>query len=96
MVSMGLVAVFLLCHSLRLSLDAHELLTLSSANECRAAGRRGVPAWAICAVHVSHLLLAVNSAVNLVSFPRQKKKCKIFNLLRLALHVRMKSTNGCN
>ncbi len=68
-VSMGLVAVFLLCHSLRLSLDAHELLTLSSANECRAAGRRGVPAWAICAVHVSHLLLAVNSAVNLVSFP---------------------------
>ncbi len=67
-VSMGFILVFLCCHSLRLALDIHELLTLEAANACRAAGRRGVPTWALCAVHVSHILLVLNAATNILVY----------------------------
>lgn len=67
-VFMAFAAVFLSCHSLRLALDAHELWALEAANRCRAAGRRGFPAWSLVAVHVSHVLTAVNSAVNILVY----------------------------
>ncbi len=67
-VFMGFILVFLLCHSPRILLDIHELLTLDAANVCRKAGLKGFPAWSLVAVQSSHVLLVLNSATNILVY----------------------------
>ena len=67
-VFLGFALVFLACHAPRIFIDLHELWTLRSANECRAAGLRGFPPWSIAAINVSHVFLALNSATNILVY----------------------------
>ena len=46
----------------------HELFTLKHANACLTSGQRGFPARSIATIHVSHVLLALNSAVNILIY----------------------------
>ena len=67
-VFMGFILVFLCCHLLRIVIDCHELLTLEEANACRNSGVSGVPAWSSLVINVSHVMLTVNSAINILIY----------------------------
>lgn len=69
MVFMGIILAFLICHLPRILLDIHEMLTLARANLCKSGGyRRTFPPWSHVAIHISHLLLAVNAATNMIIY----------------------------
>ena len=67
-VFLGFAMVFLVCHTPRIAIDLHELLTLRDANACREAGVRGFPPWSIAAINVSHVFLALNSAMTILVY----------------------------
>ncbi len=64
----GIVAIFLLCHALRVVLSLHEMLTIKGALKCLAAHRPAFPLWAIISAIFEELLLALNSSVNIVLY----------------------------
>ncbi len=47
MVFMGIVLAFLVCHFLRVFLNAHEMMVIEGAMACSAEGQRSFPKWAI-------------------------------------------------
>lgn len=47
MVFMGIVLAFLICHFLRVFLNAHEMMIIEEAMECSTANKRSFPKWAI-------------------------------------------------
>lgn len=67
-VFMGFIIVFLVCHLPRLLLNIHELATIRHAMECQANGFQGFPLWSGIMISISHLLLAINSATNILIY----------------------------
>lgn len=65
----GVVIVFVLCNSLRVLLNIYDFTQVDAIIEC---DRRGVgrmpPAWILCSISVSHLLLMFNSSVNFLVY----------------------------
>ena len=68
MVFMGFVVVFLACHLPRIILNFYEAANIRHWNDCEAANKSHVPLWFSYMIVVSHLLLAINSATNIVIY----------------------------
>ncbi len=65
---MGFALVFLLCHLPRLLLNIHELLTIKYALECTRRGQQGFSLWSLVLISVSHVLLVLNSSINILIY----------------------------
>ena len=65
---MGFIVVFLVCHLPRLLLNIHELATIQHAMVCQENGKYPFPMWSHIVVNVSHLLLCLNSATNILIY----------------------------
>ena len=68
MVFLGFVVVFLLCHLPRLVLNFYEAAYIRHWNDCEDAGEKNVPLWFSYTIALSHFLLAVNSATNILIY----------------------------
>ncbi|TRY77346.1 hypothetical protein TCAL_17433 [Tigriopus californicus] len=67
-IMMGYVVVFLICHSPRLLLNIHELAIIRKAMACGRSGQKTFPLWSLVVMHLSHLLLVINSAINILIY----------------------------
>jgi hypothetical protein len=65
---MGIVAVFFACNLPRIMLHVYETVIMEKAVACSAAGKGAFPAWVWIMIVVSHLLLVVNSSVNMIIY----------------------------
>lgn len=65
---MGFIMVFLICHLPRLLLNIHELVTIQHAMECQGRGFHAFPLWSHIMISLSHLLLVINSATNILIY----------------------------
>ena len=68
MIFLGFVVVFLVCHLPRLILNFYEAANIRRWNDCEAAGKKHVPLWFFYTIVLSHLLLALNSATNILVY----------------------------
>jgi len=86
---MGFVLVFLVCHTPRLLLNIHELATIREAMQCEQAGKNGFPLWSLILISVSHLLLVLNSSINILIYcllsSKFREECRL--LFRRAFGV---------
>lgn len=77
---MGFIVVFLVCHLPRLLLNIHELATIRFAMRCQHAGLNPFPMWSHLVVTISHLLLVLNSATNILIYcclsSKFREECK--------------------
>ena len=65
----GVVIVFVLCNTLRVFLNMYEMSVAEEIVSCEKKGvGRMPPAWIVCTVSVSHLLLMINSSVNFLVY----------------------------
>ncbi|XP_059098618.1 FMRFamide peptide receptor frpr-18-like [Tigriopus californicus] len=67
-VFMGIVLVFLICHSPRLILSMHEMMIIHDAMKCQAQRLHPFHAWTLITMCVSHLLLVINSSINMILY----------------------------
>ena len=69
-VMIGIVIVFILCHSLRGIIFLYVLSTLENVKRCNATGNATFlgPLWFYILFSINSLLLAVNSAVNMIIY----------------------------
>ena len=63
---MGIVIAFIICHSLRVFLDIHEIFTLKKSNFCQKnrPSVPSVPSWVFIIGNLSHVLLSLNANIN--------------------------------
>ena len=63
---MGIVIAFIICHSLRVFLDIHEIFTLKKSNLCQKTRPSvpSVPSWVFIIGNLSHVLLSLNANIN--------------------------------
>ena len=60
-----IVVLFLICHTLRIILNIHGLISLKSVRESIHKGCSGVTqTWTLIGASVSHILLTINSSIN--------------------------------
>ena len=65
----GVVIVFVICNSLRVILNIYDSSVVDKIIECEKKKMgRYPPAWILCTISVSHLLLMVNSSVNFLVY----------------------------
>ena len=64
----GIVTTFILCHSVRLFLDIHEIFIIKEVAKCWSVGKSGVPPWILVLVSISKLMVVINSSVNMVIY----------------------------
>lgn len=65
----GVVIVFVICNSLRVILNIYDFAVVKDIIECEKQKMgRYPPAWILCTISVSHLLLMVNSSVNFLVY----------------------------
>ena len=92
----GVVIVFVICNSLRVILNIYDSAVVEDIIECEKQKMgRFPPAWILCTISVSHLLLMVNSSVNFLVYCvagkrfrsiLAKKIRKKFRAIRKVLH----------
>ena len=103
---MGFVLVFLVCHFPRLLLNIHELITIEEAMKCGERGHHPFSVWSMVTISVSHFLLVLNSATNILVYcllsSKFREECsKIFGskskwFARKSVNSRMNQNNGRN
>ena len=65
----GVVIVFVICNSLRVILNIYDSAVVEDIIECEKQKMgRYPPAWVLCTISVSHLLLMLNSSVNFLVY----------------------------
>lgn len=67
-VFMGIVLVFLLCHTPRNLLSVAEMFMIHKVLACQNIGMRGFPVWSLITAIFSQLLLVVNSSTNMILY----------------------------
>ena len=67
-VFLGIVLVFVFCHTLRGVLALHEMYTFGDTVNCHRIGMSSFPFWAMVTTQVSHVLLVINSSVNIAIY----------------------------
>lgn len=72
-VSLTIVLIFILCHSVKWIPNIYELARLSSND------KRQWPTWIESTTHVAHFLMSFNSSVNFYVYCVKHFKCKIFH-----------------
>ena len=68
MIFLGFIFVFLLCHLPRILLDIHELVTREHYINCFKFGHRDFPAYISISIFISHVMLVISSATNLLIY----------------------------
>ena len=65
----SVVIVFVICNSLRVILNIYDSAVVEEIIECEKSNiGRYPPAWIMCTISVSHLLLMANSSVNFLVY----------------------------
>lgn len=94
----GVVIVFILCNTLRVFLNVFDFSQIEAIIDCEKKGvGRMPPAWVMCSVSVSHLLLMINSSVNFLVYCVAGSKFRSILYQHLAStfkHWRLKKTPG--
>ena len=67
-VLVGIVVVFMICHSLRLILNFYEMILIKNVLDCIKDKRDGFPVWFLITKSFSALMLIVNSSVNMIIY----------------------------
>lgn len=67
-IMMGYVLVFLICNFPRLMLNIDELARIRNVMWCAESGQRQFPLWTHYVMYVSHLLLVINSSINIIIY----------------------------
>ena len=67
-VFMIIIFIFLICHSPRIILDIHELMTIKQSEYCNEINEFYYSSWSVILLSVSHFLLVVNSSVNMIVY----------------------------
>jgi hypothetical protein len=79
MIFMGIILLFLVCHLPRILLGFHEIATIHRSAFCQKAGLRPSSKWSLLTISVSHFLLVLNSATNMIVYglfsPKFRKEC---------------------
>ena len=65
---MMIIVTFLVCHTLRLLLNMHEIYVVEEMDFCRCSDLGGFPIWILILGFVSPVLLALNSSINLLIY----------------------------
>ena len=65
---MIIILSFVLCNLLRVFLNMHEITVIEEIHICRNSILGGFPIWIIILGFVSHILLVINSSINLVIY----------------------------
>ena len=61
-----IVIIFMVCHSVRLFLDVHEISVIDQVQTCRPTER--FPPWIFILLSISKLLIVVNSSINMIIY----------------------------
>ena len=61
-----IVTIFIVCHSLRLFLDIHEIAVIDQVRECPPS--QMFPPWIFILLSISKLLIVVNSSANMIIY----------------------------
>lgn len=61
-----IVTAFIVCHSLRLFLDIHEIAVIDQVRECPPS--QMFPPWILILLSISKLLVVVNSSANMIIY----------------------------
>ena len=85
MVLFAIVIFFLIFHILRIVLNIEELSSLRSNTKAKIEGCTWLPFWTLVAVPVSHILLQINSSINLFIY------CFCNNSFRNVLKSKLRS-----
>ena len=64
----AIVALCVVCHTLRFFLNFYEMIWINNILSCMQAGERDFPAWSHIVQEFSRLLLVLNSSVNIVIY----------------------------
>ena len=64
-VLIGIVFIFIVCHSLRVLTDVYEMINIGSIIACQNAGRIGVSSWLIQLNYFSKLMIATNASISM-------------------------------
>ena len=67
-VLMVIVVSFLVCNSLRISLNMHEITVIKEITLCRCTSLGGFPVHVIFLGFVSQVMLVLNSAINMIIY----------------------------
>ena len=85
----AIVILFVLFHTLRIILNIDEFVTIDNSDKANESGCTWLQYWTIIAVPVSHLLLQINSSINLFIYCvfnksfRSVMKSKLFSIYSL-------------
>jgi len=88
-VFLGIVLVFLICHTPRNICNLAETYYIDNSIECQKMRQNGFPFWVLVLNTISHLLLVVNSSTNMILYIFLNK------LFRLHFINHVKSIVGC-
>ena len=61
-----IVTTFIICHSVRLFLDIHEIAVIDQVRECPPS--QMFPPWIFILLSISKLLIVVNSSINMIIY----------------------------
>ena len=64
----GIVAVFIVCHTLRVTIDVYEMIYIEKIISCNKAGKRGAHLWVLILNAFSSAMVALNSSVNMIIY----------------------------
>ena len=67
-VLIGIVAVFIICHTLRVTSDVYEMINIEKIIYCRSKGSHGVHAWFLMLNEFSGAMVTLNSSVNMIIY----------------------------
>ena len=68
LVLIGIVFTFFFCHILRIFINFYDAVVWRSVLECKSAGEHYLPSWIIIADNFNHVMLVINSSVNIVIY----------------------------
>ena len=67
-VLIGIVAVFIICHTLRVTIDVYEMINIEKIISCHRIGRHGVHSWVVMLNEFSSAMVTLNSSVNMIIY----------------------------
>ena len=67
-VLIAIVAVFIVCHTMRVITDFYEMIYIENITACHAKGKNGVHSWVLILNEFSSVMITLNSSVNMIIY----------------------------
>ena len=64
----GIVAVFIVCHTLRVTIDVYEMMYIERITSCNKVGNQGAHSWVLILNEFSSAMITLNSSVNMIIY----------------------------